>query len=175
MRLGGPFGLTACLVVGLAACRGEPKGATGGADTAARADSAAPDSIPEERPDTVPSAVTDSTTVLLQLLPAAAGGSLTGDAAALADRAVFAPRTQRWFMARMIDSVPSMDIGRIDGGVGTTDAARAALLAMLEARSPVVPGMAFILHGRTGTRVATVTSLGMSGRRIIARDRKSVV
>ena len=135
------------------------------------ADSATPlpDSIPEERPDTVPAPVTDSTTVLLSLLPAAAGGALTGDAASLAERAVFVPRIQRWFMARMIDSVPAMDIGRIDGGVGTTEAARTALVRMLAERSPIVPGMSFIMYGRAGAVVATVVELRTSGRRIIAR------
>jgi hypothetical protein len=140
------------------------------------ADSASPtpaatlgDSIPEERPDTIPVASVDSATVLLSLLPAPAGGALTGEAASLAERAVFAPRTQRWFMARMVDSLPSMDVGRIDGGVGTTESARVALMQVLAERSPVTPGMSFILHARGGSRVATVTSLTTSGRRIIAR------
>lgn len=169
MRLVRQVGV-AYLLAAAAGCAGEPAKADRRGDATARADSAAgPDSIPEERPDTIPVPVTDSTTVLLSLLPAAAGGDLNGEAAALAERAVFAPRTQRWFMARMIDSQPSMDIGRIDGGVGSSESSRAALLRMLAERSPIVPGMSFVLHGRGGSFVATVTGFAMSGRRIVAR------
>ncbi len=161
--------VSASLIAVATACQGGQPATVGTSDTVASADSATRDSIPEERPDSLPAAVTDSTTVLLSLLPAAAGGALSGDAASLADRAVFVPRTQRWFMARMVDSIPSMDIGRIDGGVGTTDGARAALTRMLAERSPILPGMPFVLHTRGGSRVATVTGLATSGRRIVAR------
>ncbi len=151
------------------ACQGGQPATVGTSDTVVNADSATRDSIPEERPDSVPTVVTDSTTVLLSLLPAASDGTLSGEAASLAERAVFVPRTQRWFMTRMVESVPSMDIGRIDGGVGTTDGARAALIRMLAERSPILPGMSFVLHTRNGSRVATVTGLATSGRRIVAR------
>jgi hypothetical protein len=106
--------------------------------------------------------------MVLSLLPVPPGSPLDGDASALAERAVFAPRTQRWFMAKQIDSVAGMDVGRIDGGVGTTEAARGALARMLDARSPVRPGMVFSMHTRTGTIATQVTRLQMSGRRILA-------
>ena len=160
---------TACLIATVAACQSDTASTGKGAVTVTSADSATLDSIPAERPDSVPVAVTDSTTVLLSLLPAVSRTPLTGEAAALADRAVFAPLTQRWFMARMVDGTPSMDIGRIDGGVGTTESARAALLRMLTERSPILPGMSFVLHASGGSRVATVTGLATSGRRIVAR------
>lgn len=164
------LGVSTLLVLGAAACQAEPAVEQKvPAAPAVAVDSSTPDSIPEERPDTVPVVPDDSTTVLLALLPAAAAGELSGDAASLAERAVFAPRTQRWFMARMIDSAPAMDIGRIDGGIGTTEAARAALVQMLAARSPILPGMSFIMHGRAGAVVATVLELRTSGRRIVAR------
>ncbi len=170
-RVARGVGSVACLLTAVAACQAAPARVDGARETttASVPDSVTTDSIPEERPDTVPLVITDSTTVLLSLLPAAAGGELRGEAASLADRAVFAPRTQRWFMARMIDSVPSMDIGRIDGGVGASAASRTALTQMLAARSPIVPGMSFVLHALGGTRVATVTTLVTSGRRIVAQ------
>lgn len=164
-----------CLLVGAAACQREsaavdrPAGATAARVDVAVIDSFTLDSIPDERPDTVPAVVIDSTTVLLSLLPLAAGGELSGEANSLADRAVFPPRTQRWFMARMADGVASMDIGRIDDGIGSSDAARVALLRMLAERSPIVPGMSFIVHALGGSRVATVTGLTTSGRRIVAQ------
>lgn len=160
---------TACLAATLAACQTETASNAKNADTVATADSATLDSIPEARPDPVPVSITDSTTMVLSVLPAAPGTPLTGKAAALADRAVFVPLTQRWFMARMVDGLPSMDIGRIDGGVGTTESARVALIRMLAERSPILPGMSFVLHAAGGPRVATVTGLATSGRRIIAR------
>ena len=126
------------------------------------------DSIPEERPDSIRSTPPDSTTMLLALLPAAAGGALTGEAASLAERAVFVPRTQRWFMSRMLDSAMVMDIGRIDGGVGASDEARAAFDAMVASVSPIQPGMPFVLHPRAGAKVAHVSGFRMSGRRILA-------
>ena len=144
---------------------------TPGVDTSASADtgSATPDSIPEERPDSIVVSPPDSATMMLALLPAVPPADLTGDAAALGDRAVFVPRTQRWFMARTIDGALAMDIGRVDGGVGTSDAARAALSRMFTARSPVQPGMRFTLHTRGGSSSATVVALQLTGRRILAR------
>ncbi|HYW49635.1 MAG TPA: hypothetical protein VE861_03465 [Gemmatimonadaceae bacterium] len=130
---------------------------------------ASPDSIPEERPDSIPVTPPDSATLVLQLLPAPPGGAVAGDVQALADRAVFAPRTQRWFMARSIDSAPSVDIGRLDGGIGNTDAARAALARVIATRSPVQPGMQFTMHSRAGSVAATVLDVRLSGRRLVAR------
>lgn len=173
MRLARLVSSTALVIIGAVACQTEASEPEKASATAQSTDSAVPvgtpDSIPEERPDTVPVAPTDSTTVLLSLLPPAAGGTLGGEAASLDERAVFVPRTQRWFMARMLDSAPAMDIGRIDGGVGATESARAALARMLAERSPIRPGMSFIMHGRAGAVVATVVELRTSGRRIVAR------
>jgi hypothetical protein len=126
------------------------------------------DSIPEERPDSIVTLPPDSATMLLSLLPASAGGAVDGEQAALAERAVFAPRTQRWFMAKLTDSVYDLDIGRLDGGVGATESARTAALQTLAARSPIRAGMRFVLHPRSGAVIAPVLRLGIKGRRIIA-------
>ncbi len=137
--------------------------------TNGRVDSARPsDSIPEERPDSVRSTPPDSTTMVLALLPSPPGTALSGEAASLADRAVFVPRSQRWFVARALDSAVVMDIGRLDGGVGTTDAARAAFAAMVASRSPIQPGQQFVLHDGRGTITASVSAFRITGRRILA-------
>jgi hypothetical protein len=127
-----------------------------------------PDSIPEERPDSIRSSPPDSVTMMLALLPAPPDRALTGDAAALADQAVFAPRTQRWYMARRLDSTTVLDVGRIDGGVGASEAAQAAFATMLASRSPIQPGMVFVLHAPTGANPARVSGFRASGRRILA-------
>jgi hypothetical protein len=150
---------------------------TGGADkrlsagAAPTGDSAArtSDSIPEERPDSVVTTPPDSTTMLLALLPAPARTPLDGEAASLADRAVFTPRVQRWFMARLIDSAIVLDVGRIDGGVGASASAQAAFERMIRARSPLQPGALLTIHTPTGAVPARITSFAMIGRRIVAR------
>ena len=86
----------------------------------------------------------------------------------MAERAVFAPLTQRWYMARTIDGTLALDVGRIDGGVGTTDAARAAFDQMAASRSPVQRGMPFTVHSLAGAAQAHVSGLRLSGRRIVA-------
>lgn len=126
------------------------------------------DSIPDERPDSTRSTPPDSMTTTLGLLPAAPGGALDGEAAAMAERAVFLPRTQRWFLARSIDSVLAMDIGRIDGGVGTTDVSRQAFQRMIGSRSPIQPGLSFVMHDSRGARPVKVSGFRLSGRRIVA-------
>lgn len=128
----------------------------------------ATDSSSGEHPDSVKSLPPDSVTMILALLPAAPNMVLDGEAASFADRAVFAPLTQRWYMARTIDSTLSLDIGRIDGGVGTTDASRSAFEQMVASRSPVQRGMPFTVHSRAGATTAHVTGFRLSGRRIIA-------
>lgn len=160
----------------LAACVGQGGEAADSLATArSRADSqVTPDSIPEERPDTIKLAPPDSTTMLLSLLPAAPEPDIGGEAGSMGERAVFAPRTQRWFMARVVDSALAMDIGRIDGGVGTTDAAKAAFQRMVAALSPLQPGMPLTLHTASGAVATTITGYRLAGRRIVA-DRKSVV
>lgn len=155
-------------VVALLGCSAESRPRETAA-TITTADSlATPDSIPEERPDSVRSTPADSTTMVLALLPEPGTTPLTGLAADLAERAVFVPRTQRWFMTRTTDSVLTLDIGRIDGGVGTSDDARAALAQMLRARSPLQPGHTVTVHARSGETIATVATLALSGRRLLA-------
>ncbi|MCC7052387.1 MAG: hypothetical protein IT355_03910 [Gemmatimonadaceae bacterium] len=172
MRVGA-FRAAACLALSaasMAGCGERPR-TTGGPDTiaAARVDSAAgPDSIPEERPDTIRVQPPDSATISLGLLPAPSDPEVGGESGSLGERAVFAPRSQRWFMARPVDSVLAMDIGRIDGGVGTTDAARAAFDRMVVALSPVQAGMTFTLHASAGPAATRVTGFRLSGRRIVA-------
>jgi hypothetical protein len=167
------LGASALLAVLLIACRAgaesahTPARASG--TTGVRTDtSPSGDSIPDERPDSVRSSTPDSITMVLELLPAAPGGALTADAAALAERAVFVPRTQRWFMARVLDSVRVMDIGRIDGGVGSSDAARAAFQQMVAAQSPVRLGLTLSLHRPTGPVPVRVAAFRLRGRRILA-------
>lgn len=167
------FGAVLLLSALVTGCRNEPDSAStsiskAGAPGIVTDSTRTSDSIPEERPDSIRSTPPDSTTMLLALLPAAAGGALTGEAASLAERAVFVPRTQRWFMSRMLDSAMVMDIGRIDGGVGTSDAARAAFDAMVASVSPIQLGLSFVLHPAAGATIARVSGFRMSGRRILA-------
>lgn len=160
----------AAFTLSLAACRAPDGGAPAGSQGAAIAESLpAVDTAAGERPDTVPPPPIDSTTVMVALLPASSQSALDGLSAALAERAVFVPRTQRWFMARLIDSAPAVDIGRIDDGVGQSPAAQAALVRMLAARSPIQAGMPFTLHGPSGAVTGTVADLRVTGRRIVAR------
>ena len=148
--------------LGLAGCE---RPATSARTDATRTDTAAtPDSIPDERPDSVSATPPDSVVTTLALLPPAPGTALHGAAAELGERAVFAPRTQRWFMARMVDGALAVDIGRIDGGASNP----AALGEMLAALSPVQPGMVVTVHRGRDAETAPVTGLRVSGRRIIA-------
>jgi hypothetical protein len=113
-------------------------------------------------------APTDSLTMLLALLPAPPETPLDAEASAMADRAVFAPRTQRWFMARTLDSALVLDIGRIDGGVGNTAAAMAAFDRMVSSRSPLQRGMSVVVHSRAGASALRISDFRHSGRRIVA-------
>lgn len=163
------FGIAATLTLAVAGCGGASASPDAATSSRSQPDSVqSGDSIPEERPDSIAATAPDSTTMVLSLLPAAPGAALDPDAAGLAERAVFVPRTQRWFMARLIDSTVAMDIGRIDGGVGSTDAARAAFVRMVESRSPIQVGMTFTLHPRRGAMAARVLGFRLAGRRILA-------
>jgi hypothetical protein len=169
MRAARLVGVCVAVAIGTSACRGETESAR--AVKSVAIDSAAErpsDSIPEERPDTIRITAPDSATMMLALLPQPPDAPLDGDAAGLAERAVFVPLTQRWFMARVVDSVLAMDIGRIDGGVGTTDAARAAFARMVASHSPIQRGMPFTVHARAGATPTRVTDLRVTGRRIVA-------
>jgi hypothetical protein len=156
------FALTVALASGCTPRRAEPI-----SDTALPV--SATDSLADERPDSTVSSPPDSAIMMLALLPAQSGAALEGVAAALAERAVFAPRIQRWFVARMLDSAVWMDIGRVDGGVGDGETGRAAAGQMLRARSPIQPGMVFWLHAPDGAQRVTVDSLSLRGRRIVAK------
>ncbi len=157
-----PVWLAAVAVIGVAGC-GRPATAER-ADARAADSTAAPDSIPDERPDSVTLTPPDSVVLTLALLPPAPGLPLAGAAAELGERAVFVPRTQRWFMARPVDGALAMDIGRIDGGVSNAP----AFEQMLAARSPVQPGMIVTRHDARGADTVTVTGLRLSGRRLLA-------
>jgi hypothetical protein len=155
----------------LAACGAGAGGAATPDSTmsAGRPDSqSTPDSIPEERPDTIRPAPVDSATMLLSLLPPAPRAELGGEARALGERAVFVPRTQRWFIARAVDSLLAMDIGRLDGGIGTGDAAQATFDRMVAALSPIGPGMVFTAHTARGAVTTKVAGYRLTGRRIVA-------
>jgi hypothetical protein len=160
------MGIAVALAGSAVACGSEAPGS--GTAAVARDTTATPDSIPEERPDTIKAVTPDSVTMLVALLPAAPDAALGGEAASQADRAVFVPRTQRWFMARWLEGALLMDIGRIDGGVGTSDEAKAAFDRMVAARSPLQTGMHVVAHPRAGAVVATVSGFRLIGRRIVA-------
>jgi hypothetical protein len=160
------WGMAVALVGAAVACAGETPVA--GTVAASSDTTPTPDSIPEERPDTIKAVTPDSVTMLVALLPAAPDGALEGESASQAERAVFVPRTQRWFMARWLDGALLMDVGRIDGGVGTSDEARAAFDRMVAARSPLQTGMRLVAHPRAGATIATVSGFRLIGRRIVA-------
>ena len=162
-------GVCAAVALGLSGCSAEPKIVRAvPAVTAAAESTDTPDSIPEERPDTIRITPPDSATIQLALLPAPPETPLEGEAAGMAERTVFVPLTRRWFMARTLDSALVMDIGRIDGGVGTTDAALAAFALMVASRSPVQRGMTVTVHSRAGASARQVSDFRQSGRRIVA-------
>jgi hypothetical protein len=162
------WSLWVSFVLVLGACQRDsaaiPKTAVAPADTAPRA----PDSIPDETPDSVIATPPDSMTMLLALLPAPKRLKLEGEAAALADRAVFTPRTQRWFVARMIDSALLLDIGRIDGGVGGSESSQAAFADMVASRSPLQVGATLSAHAGDAASDARITGFRLVGRRIVA-------
>lgn len=161
------IGASGALLVAAVACQVEAERVTPNA-SATPIPVPVADSVPEVRPDTVKAAPPDSTTMTISLLPASPAVTLTGDAASMAERTVFAPRSQRWFMVRTIDSAVAMDIGRIDGGIGTTDAARDAFNRMVAAGSPIQAGMMFTMHPRSGPVSARVSAFRLRGRRILA-------
>ena len=167
MRSARLVGVCATAALGLSGCGTEKE--TARARPAVVGESARTgDSIPEERPDSIKVMPPDSATMVLGLLPPAPDSPLDGEAAGLAERAVFVPLTRRWFMARTLDSALVMDIGRIDGGVGTTDAARAAFDRMVSSRSPVQRGMMVTVHARAGANALRVSEFRLNGRRIVA-------
>lgn len=101
------------------------------------------------------------------VLPAPPGTPLGPRAQALADRAVFVPRTTRWFIARRTAAGPlAADIGRMDETVAPGDSL--ALAAMLAATSPVQPGLRVVVHGGGAARTTTVARLAVEGRRLVA-------
>jgi hypothetical protein len=161
----------ASAVLALTGCNKAEPGIARAASAAASLPAASahvPDSTPGERVDSSKAAPTDSLTMTLALLPAPPETPLDAEASAMADRAVFAPLTQRWFMARTLDSALVMDIGRIDGGVGITDAAKAAFDRMVSSRSPLQRGMTVVVHARSGPSALRITDFRHSGRRIVA-------
>ena len=156
------------MAVGLLGCSKDPDFARAAHAAAVVESTHSPVPTSPERPDTSKVAPPDSATMLLTTLPAAPETPLDDDALGMADRAVFAPLTQRWFMARTLDSALVMDIGRIDGGVATTDAARAAFDRMVSSRSPLQRGMTVTVHARAGDASFHISDFRHSGRRIVA-------
>ena len=156
------------MAVGLLGCSRVPDSARAAHAAAVIETTHSPDSTTRQRPDTGRVVPPDSATMLLTMLPSAPETPLDDDALGLADRAVFAPLTQRWFMARTLDSALVMDIGRIDGGITTTDAARAAFDRMVSSRSPLQRGMTVTVHTRAGDTTLHISDFRHSGRRIVA-------
>lgn len=155
------------LVVVLAACATACGDASDG--TPSRADSAVRFSVGDTvgtSPDTTLTARTVPRALAI-VLPAPPGTPLDARAQALADRAVFVPRTTRWFVARRSDTgTIAADIGRMDDAVAPGDSL--AVAAMLAATSPVQPGLRVLVHGGGDARATTVTRLAVQGRRLVA-------
>lgn len=104
---------------------------------------------------------------LALVLPAPPGGPLDDRARALADLAVFAPRTTRWFIARRVDSIQvAADIGRLDAPRTPGDSL--AVARMLAAESPVQPGLPLVVHDWRHHEATEVTVTTAAGRRLVA-------
>jgi hypothetical protein len=158
--------LTASVVILAGACTRE-RPAVQSAQTATDTVHAT-DSTADERPDSIVSTPASARTAPLVLLPSPRGDALTDAAAAMAVRAVFVPRNERWFLARAINGAWHMDIGRLDGGLGTSTAAGADFQRMAAARSPITKGLTLVMHTDSGPVRAVVQQLSVQGRRITA-------
>lgn len=89
-------------------------------------------------------------------------------AASVADRLVFVPATQRWFLAAARGKRLLVDLGRADLDVRRDAATRAAFQAAAAARSPVPTGARLRLYGPWGSDDADVSGLDVWNGRVVA-------
>ena len=86
----------------------------------------------------------------------------------IAQRLVFAPITQRWFVAAARGKRLVVDLGRIDIDVKKSAAREAAFVEAAEGRSPVAKGSRLRLRGDWGSDDATVAGFAPWNGRIVA-------
>jgi len=87
---------------------------------------------------------------------------------AIADYAVFAPRTQQWFIAAVRARHLLVDIGRFDGKVGGDAAWRRALGNVAPVESPVDTGSLFRVRGPWGVDTVSVSGFDVYHGRLVA-------
>ena len=97
------------------------------------------------------------------------GTRLSPLADSLAQRLVFAPRTESWFTAASRGKRMLVDLGRVDVDLKNADETRmAAYREAVASRSPVRLGARFRLHGPWGADDATVSGFSWWNGRIVA-------
>ena len=86
----------------------------------------------------------------------------------IAQRLVFVPAMQEWFVAAARDKRIVVDVGRIDIDLKKDPVRLAAFAQAAESRSPLPKGSRLILRGPWGSEVASVTGFEASNGRILA-------
>jgi hypothetical protein len=179
------WALVASVAVGLAACT---RGAAANNDTTQTV-AAAPDSTTDSpRPESrVPSPAADTAlstgvgslrgsidsalaATARRVRPAARARPRTIPplADSIADRLVFPPVTQGWFLAAARGKRMLVDIGRVDVEVRRDPARLAAYKLAVEARTPFPAGTRFRLRGPWGADDATINGFDTWNGRIVA-------
>lgn len=87
---------------------------------------------------------------------------------AIADYAVFAPRTQQWFLAAVRNRHLLVDVGRYDGKVGGDGAWRRALAEVARAESPLDTGSLFRVRGPWGVDTVGISGFDVYHGRLVA-------
>ena len=100
--------------------------------------------------------------------PALPAARLTPLADTIAQRLVFAPITQRWFVAAARGKRLVVDLGRIDIDLKKDAAREGAFVEAAEGRSPVAKGSRLRLRGDWGSDDATVAGFAPWNGRIVA-------
>ncbi|MGQ0766445.1 MAG: hypothetical protein ACT4OZ_12355 [Gemmatimonadota bacterium] len=121
--------------------------------------------------DTLRATAVDSAAQVTTRIPErhAAPRRLPPVADTIAQRLVFFPATQRWFLGAVRDSQFGIDLGRIDIDLQKPPSRLAAFASAAEATSPWEKGTTFRLRGAWGEEDATITAFVAVGNRIIAR------
>lgn len=87
---------------------------------------------------------------------------------AIADYAVFAPRTQQWFLAAVRARRLLVDVGRYDGKVGSDGPWHRALANVARAESPLDTGSLFRVRGPWGVDTVSVSGFDVYHGRLVA-------
>ena len=87
---------------------------------------------------------------------------------AIADYAVFAPRSQQWFIAAVRAKHLLVDVGRFDGKVGADAAWRRALANVARVASPLDTGSLFRVRGPWGVDTVGVSGFDVYHGRLVA-------